>query len=339
LLSCAPAPVTFTSGTVFNAPPGACYTVPPGGVRLNRLSNVVINGGLWQDPNKDPCPYKRCPGGTERGRPAIEVVGGTANTLENMTVTGINVGGPNVHLAFNAGIEVEGSVGTSLPNDHVAHTFGDSLDLEPIRSGTGSNGVVTPVTDLTVTNFSGTATGRNGVTCASVDGATFTNLVIGSAAQDDIDCEADQAGGEGAKNLTIDGGSWNGLVAINAGGESTGPITINDLVMTGAGSGDALRVLNRDGSKPAGPITIEDSAVRCSQSQSVACLTLSGADVVMSHDSMDIGFNYPGSVPTAIWHAANGTTLTFVSTTVTGRFKKGSTDATSKVVNPIGVVK
>jgi hypothetical protein len=327
------APPTLVAGGVYQL--SGCVEVPAAGITVP--AGVTIDGGAFVDSNVQPCPYARCAPGSNRGRPAF-LVKTSGVTLENLSVTGANVGGFHEKLAFNAGIELEGSSGTTISHVSISHVFGDCLDLEPQRSGTGSNGVVAPVSGLAAVSLSATACGRNGVTCASVNGASFTDLTIGSTGQDDVDCEADERGGEGAKNLTITGASWNGLTSINAGGESTGPITINGLTMSGAGSGDALQVQNRDGSKPAGAITIENSTIRCGESSYLACLTMSGANVVMSNDAMSIGFDYPGSLRSPVYHAAKGAVLTFSGTTVTGRYKPGTVDKTSKVVNPIGVV-
>ncbi len=323
-----PTPGPFVAGQTYTLT--GCQTVPPGGFSIP--SGVTINGGAFLDSNNKQCPYPRCAPGTNRGRPAFTVRGSGA-TLENLSITGANVGGYHDKLAFNAGVELEGSAGTTISNVHVGHVFGDCLNLEPLRGAASS--IISTVTGLTVTAFSGSACGRNGLTCASVNGATFTGLTIGSNGQDPIDCEADQTHGEGAKNLTITGGAWNGLFAVNAGGESTGPITVTGLVMSVSGSGDMLQVKNRDGSKPAGAITFAGSTLRCTASQYVGCLQLDGATVVMSKDTMQIG--YPGARRTAVYHATDGTTLTFTGTTVAGDFKAGTHDATSTVTNPIGI--
>ena len=337
LLSCAPAPVTFTDNTVFAPPAGSCFNVPNNGIVLRNLSHVTINGDGSEllDANVLPCPFSKCAPGT-KGRPAIRVVGGSDDLLENFKVAGANTGGEHLKLAFNAGIELEGTTGTVISNVAVNHPEGDGLDLEPMRSGTGSNGIVQPVTDLTVTDFSTTAAGRNGISCTSVNGATFTDTTIGTTGQDSVDCESDQNSGEGAKNLTFNGAQWSGLFSINSGGRATGPITVNDLTMPAAGSGDALNVENRDGTPDAGPITIEHSAIRSGQSSDRSCLQLNGATVVMLDDTINIGFAYKGAIPTPVYHAVKKTTLTFSGTTVSGVYKRGTVDSTSKVVNPVG---
>jgi hypothetical protein len=330
-LGCAPAPVTANAG--MTVPSGVCYTVPPGGIVMD--AGATIDGGLWTDANRLPCPYARCAPGTNRGRPAF-LIKAPGVTLENMQIAGANVGGYDAKLAFNAGIETLGSAHTILTNVSIGHTYGDGLEVSPLRSGTGSNGVMAPTTNLVATNLSITAAGRQGITLASVNGAVFTNTTIGSTGFDKVDAEADQGGMEGAKNVVFNTASWNGLVSITAGGGATGPFTINGLTMPSAGSGDALKVNNTSAAPDAGAITIENSSIRCGQSVYVGCLELNGATVIMKNDAIDVGFGYTGSLRTPLYHADDRTILTFIDSTATGRVKPGTVDKTSRVINPIG---
>jgi hypothetical protein len=251
---------------------------------------VTFNGGTWDDPNISP--GKAYGGGVGLGRPAFNIVGGTNITLENLSVVGVNRGGYKEALAFNGGIETEGTAGLTLTNVKVAHVFGDCLTLAPLRSETGTNFIVAPVRGLTVNGFSGTACGRQGITLASVNGASLTNVTIGTTGFDPFDAEADQSDGEGAENVTVSQCSFTGLVAITAGGGSTGPITFSHCTMKNAGSGDVLLVINTSAHQPdAGAITFSDDSLRCGASIYVSCFQLEGAtNVIVQDTTLTVGF-------------------------------------------------
>jgi hypothetical protein len=260
-------------------------------VDLNDCTGVTFNGGTWNDPNTSS--GKAYGGGVGRGRPAFKLVGGTNITLENLSVAGVNKGGYQESLAFNGGIETEGTAGLTLTNVKVAHVFGDCLTLAPLRSGTGTNFIVAPVRGLTVTGFSGTACGRQGIALASVDGASLTNVSIGNTGFDPFDAEADQATREGAKNVTVSQCSFTGLVAITAAGGSTGPITFSHCTMSGTSSGDVLLVSNTSPHQQAdaGAITFSDDTLRCGASIYVSCFQLGGAtNVVVQDTTLTVGF-------------------------------------------------
>lgn len=285
-------------------------------VNLNDCTGVTFNGGTWDDPNTSP--GKAYGGGVGLGRPAFNIVSGTNITLENLSITGVNRGGYQEKLAFNGGIETEGTAGLTLTNVTVAHVFGDCLTLAPLRSETGTNFIVAPVRDLTVNGFSGTACGRQGITLASVNGASMTNVTIGTTGFDPFDAEADQSDREGAKNVTVSQCSFSGVVAIAAGGGATGPITFSHCTMNKAGSGDVLLVNNTSAHQPdAGAITFSDDSLRCGSSIYVSCFQLSGAtNVIVQDTTLTIGFE--SATHESVYTVGDNSHIAFTDDVVTG---------------------
>ena len=335
-LSCQLAPTTWNSGTVFTAPPNACYSIPSGGINLVGLSHVVIDGGSFIDSNTRPCPYAHCAPGSEEGRPAIKVQGGSDITIENVSVTGVNRGGYDPHLAANDGIDVIGTAGVTLTDDSVSHVFGSCADFEGLRSGNGTNGVVAAVTNLVSTGLSVTACGNQAIAGVSLNGAVFDNTTIGTAGQDQWDFEADVEG-VGAKNVVVNGCTDQGLVNITGGGKSMGPISISHCISTIAGSGDAVRVANIN-AFPMAPVTLTDDTFLCEASSHVGCLQLRGPDVVhVVGCSLHIGYPHD-TLKEKTFIASRDSLLTFSGTTVAGIFAAGTHDKTSRVVNPVGEI-
>jgi hypothetical protein len=325
--SCA-APPTFVSGETFNAPPNACYTLTAQSINLTQLSNVTINGGTWNDPNKSPGPHPNAKP-TERGRPAFYFGQGANDILENATINGVNnPGGYNAHLAFNAGILAVGTPDLTITNVTVNHVFGDCLELLPRR---GLHGVIeAAVNTLTVTKFTANVCGRQGISPVSLHNATFTNVSVKGTGFDSVDDEADQSAGEGAKSVTFNAPCmFSKTIVEKSGGSASGPITFNGCSINTSATGEAILVTNLDGSIPAGPITLNNSIIQCGSSIYVACLNLNGANAVLSGSTLSAARN--GSKE-KLYTATHATSLTFSSTTTTGGFKAGTHDATSTVI-------
>ena len=293
-----------------------------------QLFDVTFNGGTWIDPNTSP--GKAYGGGVGNGRPSFDIVGGRNITVENLRINGANKGGAYTEdLAFNSGIETEGTSGLDVSDVKVAHTFGDCLTLNPLRSGTGRDGIVAPVRDLTVDGFTGNACGRQGIGLVSVNGAVFTNVTIGATAFDAFDAEADQPGKEGAMNVTFNGCSFAGLVAIKAGGGSTGPLTFSNCTMTDTGSGDVLSVFNSSGTADDGPITFSNDSLRCGASVYVSCFQLDGAtDTEVENSTVTIGYRQD-QIHEAAYSLSGGTHITFADDVVKGFGKLGQSFGTS----------
>jgi len=296
-------------------------------VILRDCSGVTFTGGTWDDPNTSPgVAYG---GGVGLGRPAFLIIGGTNISLENLSVVGVNKGGYHQNLAFNGGIETEGTSGLTVSNVKVAHVFGDCLTLAPLRSRTRDNGIVAPVRDLTVDGFNGSVCGRQGITLASVDGATLSNVTIGATAFDPFDAEADQAGGEGAKNVTVDQCSFSGLIAITAGGGATGPITFSHCTMNTTSSGDVVMVYNTSGTPDAGAITFSNDSLRCGASDYVSCFQLEGAtDLNVQNSTVILGHPHD-AVHESVYSIDQDTHITFSDDIVKGFGLVGSSHPNS----------
>lgn len=325
--------------------PGACGSSPVGPISddqtitttgsvlltkpvvLKNCTGVTFNGGVWNDPNTSP---GTVPGGAEgKGRPAFDIIGGSDITLENLSVVGVNRGGYSSDLAFNAGIETQGTAGLTLSGVRVAHVFGDCLTLNPLRSGTGRNNIVAVVRNLTVTGFNGTACGRQGISPVSVNGATLTDITIGTTAFASFDAEADQPAKEGAKNVTVNHCSFSDLIAVTAGGEATGPITFSNCTMKGSGSGDVLMVDNTSGGPDAGPITLSNDSLHCGASAYVSCFQLQGAtDVVVQDTAVTIGYPDDALYESAYNLTANSHVV-FANDVMTGFGHMGASSAGS----------
>jgi hypothetical protein len=294
---------------------------------LTDCSGVTITGGAWDDPNTSP--GQAYGGGEGNGRPAFDIIGGDDITLENLSIVGANRGGYRWSLAFNGGIETQGTAGLTVSNVKVSHVFGDCLTLEPLRSGTGQNNIVAPVRDLTVDRFTGTACGRQGIGLVSVNGATFTDITIGTTGFDPFDAEADQPDKEGAKNVTVTGCSFSGLIAISGGGGATGPITFSDCTMKGTGSGDVVVVRNTSGGADAGAITFADDTLRCGASAYVSCFQIGGAsDIVVQNSTVTIGYPKDTLLESA-YSLSDDTHITFADDIMKGFGRLGNTSTGS----------
>lgn len=328
--SCPPPP-TLHAGETFNAPPGACYTLGARAVVVP--ANVTINGGTWYDPNTySGKQHKNTP--RQKGRPAF-LVAAPGVTLENLSIYGHNKGGAYLgRLAFNAGISLVGSLDTTLIDVSVHATFGDCLELAP-RRDPKTERITSPVRDLISTDLNIGGCGRQGISPISVHGATFTNTTIGATAYDSVDIEADQANGEGAKDLTFDGAHWSGIFSIKAGGSAIGPITVENLTMGTPTGGEALYVKNLNGKPDAGLINFNDDHITCGESAYVACLEIGGpAAVDLSNTTIHVGYKgFDGREP--LFHAGRGVALGFENVTASGDYKPGTLDGTAAVFGAV----
>jgi hypothetical protein len=309
------------AGSVVQPPAGACYLVDRG-VTLRTPDGLTIDGGKYE--NKTTL---KTFSGAGAGRATFSVVGGADVTLENLTVVGANVGGYHAALAFEAGIAFDGTSGATVDDVHVWHVYGDCLTLDPLRSGHGTNGIVSPVTDAVVTNFWGAACGRQGIAPVSVDGATFSNLTIRTTGFESLDFEADTRG-EGARNVVVDGCTLVKPVNISSGGHATGPITVENCAVTGA-SGDAVIVKNTSGSPDNGPIVFSGDSFRCGASVYVSCFELHGASsFIVANSKVQLGFRGDG-VHEGVYHAGGDSHVAFADDVVGGYGHPGTTQPSS----------
>jgi len=332
----------FTSGTatapsVYNET-GKTITLTTCPEVLRNLSDVIVNGGTWVDPNKDPGrPYG---GTTAHGRAGVQVIGGTGITLENMTMRGADSTGNYIFkLAFNAGIEIEGTQGVTLTNDTVSHVFGDCLELAPLRGPPdGEGGIIGAVAGVTASNLNLSACGRQGISPINVRKATFTGITVGRAGFDSMDDEADQSHGEGAKAIVFNAPcTFAGAISVSSGGESSGPITFNGCTINETqDGGEALYVKNLDGSPPAGPITFSNTQIRCGASAYVPCLNVTtGGDIILENSALRIGNPSEPAIRERAYRLGGTSTLTIVNTTVRGIYNPGIADAQSTVTGAL----
>jgi len=336
---------TFTDGETFVAPPGAVYQVPPGGFwlanSLDNNTNVTIDGGIWLDTNNDRCATK-CAQGTNQGRAAFTVIGGSNVTFENMTIYGANQGGTHLSLESNSGIDAVGTTGLTLSQVKVSHVFGNCLALDTQVPNDQDLGKVAN-TDVTVNGFNAAACGMQGISLVDVNGFTASGLNIGSTAEDGFEVETD-FNGVGASNIDVkscenpspidpNANGIQGHVMIDAKGTRTSNITIDNCAIDTGKNGYGVWVKNRADSPTTSPIVLSmhNDSVNCG-SAPVACLEIHGGDVSVSNSSIGVGY-LAHQMPDLVYRANDHSFLTLTNDTVTGYAAKGYgvTDSVSAV--------
>jgi hypothetical protein len=336
---------TFTDGETFVAPPGAVYQVPPGGFwldnNLNDNTDVTIDGGIWLDTNNQRCALK-CAQGSNQGRAAFTVIGGSNVTFENMTIYGANQGGEILSLESNSGIDAVGTTGLTLSQVNVSHVFGDCLALDTQVPNDEDLGKVAN-TDVTVNGFAATACGLQGISLVDVDGFTASGLNIGSTAEDSFEVETD-FNGVGAENIDIENcvnpspadpnaNGIQGHIMIDAKGTKTSNITIDNCALDTGKNGYGVWVKNRAASSSTNPIdlSMKDDSVNCGSAPE-ACFEIHGGDLSVSDSSIGVGY-LEHQMPELVYRANDQSSITLTNDTVTGYAAKGYgvTDATSAV--------
>ena len=295
---------------------GACYQID-GGLKLRFVQGITIENGTFQDLNSKPGKYKGH--GTPRGQPLFDVLGGSDVSFENLSISGVNRGGYHARLAFQAAIELDGTIGATLSGLTISKTFGDGINLEPLRGSPDhkSGQIVNPVENISISDVVIRGAGRQGITLASVNGVTITDVTMTDVAMDAFDFEADQ-NNEGAKNVVINGCSFSQLLNVSMQGSQTGPITVENCVMPEADSGWAVRIANTTGHPDAGPIVFDDDVFNCGASVYVACFDLDGAtDLTVENSKTTIGYLHD-EIHEHAYRATNNTVASFVDDTVSG---------------------
>jgi len=308
---------------------GACYQVDHG-ITLRFMQGLTIENGTFQDLNATPEVNKGH--GTPRGQPVFDVLGGSGVSFENLIFIGVNPGGYHPRLAFQAAIELDGTIGASMSGLTISKTFGDGINLEPLRGGFDhkSGQIINPAENISITNVVIRGAGRQGITLASVNGVTISNVTMTNIADDAFDFEADQ-NNEGAKNVVINGCSFSQLFNISMQGAQTGPIMVENCVMPEADSGWALNINNTSGGADAGPVTFNHDVFNCGASVYVACFDLVGAtNLVIENSRATIG--YPrDQIHEHAYRAINNSNVSFIGDTVSGYGTLGSTSTNSFV--------
>lgn len=309
---------------------GACYQIDRG-VTLSAPVGLTLEDGTFKDLSVSPAANKGH--GTPRGNPVFDIVGGSAVTFENLTFIGANKGGYHPTLAFQAAIELEGTIGATMNWITISKVFGDGINLEPLRGGSDheSGQILNPAENISISNVTIKGAGRQGITMASVAGVTVTDVTMRNIGMDAFDLEADQ-NNEGAKNVVINGCSFSQLFNISMQGPETGPITVENCVMPEADAGWAVNIKNANGHADAGPITFEHDVFNCGASVYVACFNLNGAtDLTVEDSTTTIG--YPrDQIHERAYFAKNNTSASFIDDSVSGYGKVGKVSSTSSVV-------
>lgn len=308
------------AGTTVVPPSGACYRLDEG-ITLRDPDGLTVDGGRYQDDEGPGAVIGR------KGTAAFTVVGGTGVTFEGMAIVGTDPGGYKPKLAFAGGIQLEGTSDAVIRSDSITGTYGDGITLDPLRGGADHNSgrIVAPTTSVAIRDVTVQGAGRQGITFASVQGATVSDVVVDDVGLDTFDLEADQ-GDEGARDVDIDGcqASGGALFFANAGvgdGRSTGAITVTGCTMLRPEGGDAVLVQDHgNGAVPRGPYDFVDDTFWCGASAYVACLQLTHAVVTLR----DCTLRFPRStVHEAVYHAAAGSTLTLDDDVASGYGRTG----------------
>jgi hypothetical protein len=105
---------------------GGCYQID-NGLKLRFVNGLTIENGTFQDLNSKPGVNKGH--GTPHGQPTFDVLGGSDVNFENLTIIGANRGGYHPRLAFQAAIELDGTIGATLSGLTISKTFGDGINL------------------------------------------------------------------------------------------------------------------------------------------------------------------------------------------------------------------
>jgi hypothetical protein len=282
-------------------PSGACYQVDEG-LLLTFPSGLTIDGGTYENLSTNPAGSGG--GGTPRGDPVFDILGGAGLVLENMTIEGANPGGYLAKMAFAAGVQLQGTHDATLSNLTINSTFGDGITLDPLRNSADhkGSGILSPTDNATISNVTISGAGRMGIALVSVNGASISNIAISNVGLDTFDVESDQ-GNEGTQNVTISGctASTNGpgdfFADGGAGsGKSTGNITVSGCVMEQAQAGTAIwvrRPSSGGGTTPRGPIVFENDTLACGASTTVSCVDVTGGTVTVQDSSL----GFPGTTP------------------------------------------
>jgi hypothetical protein len=323
---------------------GACYQVDEG-LSLNFPSGLTIDGGTYENLSTAPSGSKG--GGTQRGDPVFDVLGGSNLTLENMTIEGVNPGGYLAKMAFASGIELQGTGDATISNVTITDTYGDGITLDPLRNDADHKGpkILSATDNATITDVTIDGAGRMGISFVSVLGAMVNTVEVSNVGLDAFDVEADQSN-EGAENVTIDGCTASNPENSNleraffsnggaSAGDQTGTITVENCSMDMAQGNTALEIFRPDkGTNLRGPFTFDDDVFYCgpgttsSSSSGAGCVEVGGGTVTVSNST----FYYSSTAPYEnVYELFSGSTLTFSGDTAAGFGGCGASTPTGTV--------
>jgi len=283
-------------GSVFTSPASACYLVDEG---VNLAHPLTLVGGRFVDAsNTVPA---RIPGREAPSLHPIILIKETSDvTVEHVDLVGANPSGRyQPSLVGQSGIDVRSASNVTISDVTTLDTFGDGLTLF-LAAGKGKDRNI-KVNGLTITRA-----GRQGVTPAFVDGATFSHVDIVSQADSAWDFESDLPT-MGTGNITISDSTWRGRVNLIE--PLIGPLTFDHDNASGS-------LLFDDGTNQ--PITVSHSTLLLPANDwgdPVAGIVLHNGTLTLSHDVL--GREPSRKPPTGpAWHVAGTGHLTFNDTSV-----------------------
>ena len=222
-------------------------------------------------------------------------------TIEDVHLVGANaVGGYHPALVGQSGIDVRSSSEVTISDVTTLDTFGDGLTLANAAGGGKDR-------NITVDGLTITRSGRQGVTPAFVDGATFSHVDIVSQADSAWDFESDLPQ-MGTGNITISDSTWRGRINVIEG--LTGPLTFDHDTSSGS--------FLLDDATSRQPVTVTDSTMLLPADDvgtPCAGIVLHGGTLTFSHDVL--GREPSRKAPTgAAWYVDQLGNLSFVHTSV-----------------------
>jgi hypothetical protein len=326
---------SLPAGQTVVAPANACYLVNEG-LKLDDPKSLTIYGATFMD--KEIAPGRRA---HSKGSPVISVVGGSGLTLEALHIVGANAGGYHPSLAFEGGIELEGTAGATIRGVTISNTYGDGITLAPLRGGAdhASGTILAPASSVVIRDVTISEIGRQGITFASISGAQVSDVIVNHPGINTFDFEADQSN-EGARDVTINGCESSGgtFFFANGGasdGQHTGNITVDHCTMEAEEGGSAILVARAAHNKaPRGPFMFNDDSLHCGASDYVSCVQVTGGDVTVSSSTLE--FPTSGTVHEPVYHAAAGSQVTFDGDVVTGYGRPGTKSGNRAAVQVVG---
>ena len=138
--------------------PGSCYLVDTG-IKLVDRQGLTMFGGTFRNESDSVSP-----GENSKGAAVFTFVGGSDIALEDMHIYGANPGGYHPRLAFDGGIELEGTNGATIRSDTISDTFGDGVTLAPLRGGADHNSgqILAPSSQVSIRDVTVDGAGRQG---------------------------------------------------------------------------------------------------------------------------------------------------------------------------------
>lgn len=296
------------SGAVFRPPAGACYQVDQGVVITHPMT---ITGGELED---DSSLSSVVGDGSGDFDPILKIYDTSDVTVSDMTIQGADTGGVyHPALVGEAGIKVVSSADVTLDDISVSDTFGDGLELVADLYHEAN----TPDTNLVVDGYTTNYTGRQGMTLAEVEGASFTDVHINHPDFDGFDFESDVAN-HGAGNISISdctyGHGFNVIEPVY------GPISVNDC----SGS-QGVSILDGPSDQP---VSFSNGSLRCLVRSPLPCIHLGGGQLTFSHMTIT-RINSNEHVTEPVWAVSNDGHLSLIDTSVQDPF--GVNDAGSTV--------